>query len=150
MIGTLSPQIVKSYDQPFFVTPFKNHNHSIKKPVSSIQSIDREAKTITFFKKVSKDDKLKLAVPFSREKQISQLDKFSHFATNDSIAFLFACVAYKGHWGEMEPIYIMHLAKNIKIPFIGFHAFGEIGPQDPQDLSVLQNQTLTLATLSEK
>ncbi|RRS30895.1 MAG: hypothetical protein P794_05170 [Epsilonproteobacteria bacterium (ex Lamellibrachia satsuma)] len=150
MIGTLSLQIIESYDQPFFITSFKNHDHSFKKPVSSIKSIDREAKTITLFKKVSKGDKLKLAIPFSREKQINQLDNFSHFVTNGSIAFLFTCVAYKGHWGEMEPIYIMRLAKNINIPFIGLHAFGEIGPLDTKDLSVLQNQTLTLAVLTEK
>ena len=150
IIGTLSSQSIKSYDQPFFITSFNDNDNSIKKPVSSIQSIDREAKTITLFKKVSKGDKLKLAIPFSRKKQISQLDNFSHFDTNDSIAFLFACVAYKEHWGEMESIYIMRLAKNIKIPFIGFHAFGEIGPLDPGDFSLLQNQTLTLAVLTEK
>ncbi|AKF24265.1 hypothetical protein YH65_01785 [Sulfurovum lithotrophicum] len=150
MIGTLSLKTIESYDQPFFITPFNDHNHSFKKPISSILSIDRKAKTITLFKKVSKGDKLKLAIPFSREKQIDQLDKFSHLVTNDSIAFLFACVAYKGHWGQMEPIYIMRLAKNIYIPFIGLHSFGEIGPLDPQDLSVLQNQTLTLAVLTEK
>jgi len=46
--GTLSPQSIESYDQPFFITSFNNNDHSIKKPVSSVQSIDREAKTITF------------------------------------------------------------------------------------------------------
>jgi len=150
LIGTYSFETVKLFDQPFFITSSKGYDNSIIKPISSVHSIDKENKTITLYKKVFKGDKLKLAIPYSREKQIRQLDNFYDIVENDSIAFLFACVGYKGHWGEMEPVYIMRLAKNIQIPFIGFHAYGEIGPSGPQDFSVLQNQTLTLATLSEK
>lgn len=149
MIGTLDPQSIASFDHPFFITSDKNHQ-STERPITSIFSIDREAKTIMLYQEVSKGDKLKLAIPFSREKQEEQLHRFSDYTTSGGIAFLFVCVAYRGHWGEMEPIYLMNLAKNLRVPFVGFHAFGEIGPLDPQGFSLMQNQTLTLAVLSEK
>jgi len=149
MIGTLDSQSIASFDHPFFITSDKN-NQSTERPITSIFSIDRETKTIMLYQEVSKGDKLKLAIPFSREQQEKQLHSFCEYTTSDGIAFLFVCVAYKGHWGEMEPIYLMHLAKNLRVPFVGFHAFGEIGPLNPQGLSLMQNQTLTLAVLSEK
>ncbi|TET89800.1 MAG: hypothetical protein E3J96_01250 [Sulfurovum sp.] len=149
MIGTLDPQSIASYDHPFFITSDKN-DKSTERPLSSMLSIDREAKTIMLYKEVSNGDKLKLAIPFNREKQEKQLRRFCDYTTSGGIAFLFVCVAYKGHWGEMEPIYLMHLAKNLRVPFVGFHSLGEIGPLNPQGFSLMQNQTLTLAVLSEK
>ena len=149
MIGELDPQSIASFDHPLFITSDNNHQ-STERPISSIFSIDREDKTITLFKEISTGDKLKLAIPFNREKQEKQLHSFCEYTTSGGIAFLFVCMAYKRHWGEMEPLYLMHLAKNLRVPFVGFHAFGEIGPLDPQGFSLMQNQTLTLAVLSEK
>ena len=133
----------------FFISSDKN-DQATQTPLSSIFSIDRGAKSITLYRKISSGDKLKLAVPFSRWEQEKQLFNFTKYHTNDSIAFLFVCIAYKGHWGEMEPIYLMHVAKHLRVPFVGFHSFGEIGPLHPKDISQIQNQTLTLAVLSER
>jgi len=150
MIGTINPDSLLSYDHPFFITA--NNDAKNSTPLSSLLSIDREEKSITLYKKVKSGDKLKLAIPFSRKKQESQLADFNQYYAKDSIAFLFVCISYKGHWGEMEPIYLMHLAKNLNVPFIGFHSLGEIGPlsENSNSLSLMQNQTLTLAVLSER
>ena len=97
-----------------------------------------------------KRDYIKRLLPLVFFPLLIGVAEFSDYTTSGGIAFLFVCVAYKGHWGEMEPIYLMRLAKNLRVPFVGFHAFGEIGPLDPQGFSLMQNQTLTLAVLSEK
>jgi len=151
MIGTINPESLISFDHPFFITSKSNQNDAENStPLSALLSIDREEKSITLYKKVRNGDKLKLAIPFSREKQESQLANFNQFHTKNSIAFLFVCISYKGHWREIEPIYLMHLAKNLNIPFIGFHSFGEIGPLRIRSTSLMQNQTLTLTVLSER
>jgi len=149
MLGRLEPESLASFDYPFFITSDKN-DQSTKTPLTTMCGIDREAKTITLYKTVSSSDKLKLSIPVDREKQEKQLNSFSEYTTSNGIAFLFACIAYRGHWGEMEPIYLMRLAKNLRVPFVGFHAFGEIGPLSPEGFSLMQNQTLTLTVLSER
>ena len=151
MIGTINSESLISFDHPFFITPKSNQNDAENStPLSALLSIDREEKSITLYKKVRNGDKLKLAIPFSRKKQESQLANYSQFYTKNSIAFLFVCISYRGHWGEIEPIYLMHLAKNLNVPFIGFHSLGEIGPLRAKSPSLMQNQTLTLAVLSER
>lgn len=149
MIGRLDPESIASFDHPFFITSDKN-DQSSDMPLTAMRGIDRESKSIILYKKVCNGDKLKLAISFNREAQEAQLDKFCDYTVDDGIAFLFACVAYKGHWGEMEPIYLMRLAENLKVPFIGLHSLGEIGPLSPEGFSMMQNQTVTLAVLSEK
>ena len=149
IIGTLDPEALASFDHPFVITS-DTENSSVQSPLASIHNIDRKVKSLTLFKKVYKGQKLKLAIPFDRKQQEEQLNKFCKYNTNNAIAFLFVCVAFKKHWGEMEPIYLMRLAENLKLPFIGLHALGEIGPLQEDGFSLMQNQTVTLAVLSEK
>lgn len=148
MIGRLDSESIASFDHPFFITSDKS-DQSADTMLTAMQCIDRESKSVILYKKVFNGDKLKLAISFNREDQEAQLDNFSDYTVNDGIAFLFACVAYKAHWGEMEPIYLMRLAKNLRVPFIGLHSLGEIGPLSPKGFSMMQNQTVTLAVLSE-
>ncbi|MEA1953635.1 MAG: FIST N-terminal domain-containing protein [Campylobacterota bacterium] len=151
MIGTINPESLASYDHPFFITSHDYINDSSEpSPLSAIQSIDRETKSITLYKKAQIGDKLKLSTPFSAKKQEAQLADFNQYHANNSVGFLFTCISYIGHWGDMEPIYLMHLAKNLNVPFIGFHSLGEIGPLSSNAPSLMQNQTLTLAVLSER
>ena len=149
MMGTLDSDSIASFDHPFFIRSDKN-DQSNEIPLTTMAGIDRETKSITLCKEISNGDKLKLAIPFNREKQEEQLDRFRDYTISDGIAFLFVCVSFRAHWGEREPIYLMHLSKNLRVPFIGFHSLAEIGPLSPQSYSLMQNQTVTLAMLSER
>ena len=149
MIGTLDAERIASFDHPFFIRR-KENSKAGDRPLSSLSHVNREENSITIYKEVYVGDKLKLAVPLNREHQEKQLDKFTEYHTENGIGFLFVCMAHKGHWGEMEPIYLMHIAKKIEIPFMGIHSLGEVGPLNVEDFSLIQNQTITLAVLSEK
>ncbi|RLA75021.1 MAG: hypothetical protein DRG30_04845, partial [Epsilonproteobacteria bacterium] len=148
VVGTLDPDSIASFDHPFFITSDKNKS-SENIPITAMYAVDREVKSITLYKKVSNGDKLKVAIPHSRQIEEEQLVRFHDYTKDNSIAFLFVCIAFKGHWGEMEPLYLMRLSQNLKVPFIGFHTFGEIGILEPKGYSLMQNQTVTLAVLSE-
>jgi len=147
--GTLTEESIEAYDHPFFIYNSKN-SVSYYQPLSSIKSIDREAQTITMFKQPNAEDTLQLAIPFSREKQEVQLQKFKRYHKDNAFALLFVCIAYKGHWKDMESIYLMQLSKSLEVPYIGLHSFGEIGPFNFSEPSQMQNQTITLAVFSEK
>jgi hypothetical protein len=149
MIGKLDPESIEAFNHPFFITSDKS-SPCCELPLTSMRDIDREAKSIILYKKVSQGDTLRLAISCNRREQEEQLNMFRHYTVDNGIAFLFVCIAYKRHWAEMEAIYLMHLAKNLKVPFIGFHTLGEIGPLTPDSISLIQNQTLTLAVLSER
>jgi len=147
--GTLTQDGIESYNYPFFI---RSHNYSMAyhQPLSSIHSIDRNKHTISLYKQVQEGDTLQLAIPFSREEQELQLRKLKKFHKKNSISLLFVCIAYKGHWGDMEPIYLMHIFESLRMPFIGIHSFGEIGPLNTGEPSQLQNQTITLTVLKER
>jgi len=149
MIGTIDTHSIASFDHPFFITSERNLSYE-NIPLCAVHSIDRINKSIEVYKKVSAGNYLKIAIPVNRKEQEKQLAKFHKYANTNGIAFLFLCVAYRGHWGDMEHIYLMHFAKNIKIPFIGFHTLGEIGPLSRTSCSRIQNQTITLAVLSKR
>ena len=147
--GTLTKEGIKSYNYPFFIRSDK-YSGAYHQPLSSIQSIDRDKHTISLYKQAQEGDTLQLAIPFSREEQELQLRKLKKYHKKNAISLLFVCIAYKGHWSDMEPIYLMHLSKSLRMPFIGLHSFGEIGPLNTGEPSQLQNQTITLTILKER
>jgi len=148
VIGEIDDDSILSFDHPFFIKPI--NSKAKYTPLSAIQRVDRKNRSITLHKKVSNRDILQLAIPFRREEQEKQLSDLYKFHKKDSIGFLFLCVAYKGHWKEMEHTYIMRLANKLNIPFIGLHALGEICSIKKDDITQIQNQTITFVTLSKK
>ena len=149
MIGTLDKDTISSFEHPFFVATKQGMSYE-KLPLCSIRSVNRKNKNIKLFRKVSAGNYLKIAIPLNRKEQEEKIDKLSRFFHERGVAFLFLGVAYKGHWNELEHIYLMRFAKNINMPFIGFHSLGEIGPLSEDTNSILLNQTLTLAVLSKR
>ena len=148
VIGTIDNDSILSFDHPFFIKP--KTLQSVNIPIASMQEIDRKTKSIKLHKKVVNGDMLQLAIPFRREEQERQLSNLYKFHKKNSIGFLFLCIAYKGHWKEMEHTYIMRLANKLNIPFIGLHALGEICSIKKDDITQIQNQTITFVTLSKR
>ncbi len=150
MIGPLDNESIASYDHPFFLRYKHTNLNTPNIPLASIRAIDRRAQTIELYRAISPGDKIRLAVPYSREKQERKLQIFRRLKRRKGIAILFVCIAYKGHWDEMEPIYLMRIARSLHQPFLGFHTFGEIGPLTEDGPSLLQNQTITIISIAEK
>lgn len=152
IIGEISEESIASFDYPFFihsVEEIKEVNKG-KKTLFSMKGVDRENNSICLSRNISSGDKLKLAIPYTRKAQDNQLKVFQRYTQTEGLAFLFVCIAFIGHWGEVEPIYLMRLAKKIGMPFVGLHALGEIGTLENDSYVQLHNQTLTLAVLSER
>jgi len=148
VIGELNDDSILSFDHPFFIKP--KNSKAKNTALSAIQKVDRKNKSIQLYKKVSNEDILQLAIPFRREEQEKQLSTLYKIHKNRSLGFLFLCMAYKGHWKEMEHTYIMRLSHKINIPFIGLHSLGEICSVKKSDTTQIQNQTITFVTISKR
>jgi len=150
VVGNITNETIRSYDHPFFLkedvdVPFNSS------PLCSIREVDERNRTIHLYRSVQERYKLKVGVSLSRDDQENQLNGFKIFRKKRNVvAFLFNCVGIKANLGLMEFVYLMDLKKKLHMPIIGFHSFGEIGTTDPKRLSVLHNQTISIAVLSEK
>jgi len=148
VVGSITPQNIQSFDFPFFL---KNNDKVSfdESPLVSIKTIDKSSCSISLYRYAKEHDKLKLAIPLSSKEQEERLKYFHRFhKEGDSIALLFNCVGIKAYLGMMEFVYLMDLKQHLKMPFVGFHSFGEIGPIDVNKKSILHNQTISLAILS--
>jgi len=150
IVGHITQQNIQSFDFPFFL---KQHDGVSFENTSlcSIKTIDTVSNSIVLYRYVKEHDKLKLAIPISSKEQEDRLKQFHKFHTNkQSVALLFNCVGIKAYLGMMEFVYLMDLKYNLKMPFVGFHSFGEIGPLEVGQKSILHNQTISLAIMSPK
>jgi len=148
VVGCITAQNIQSFDFPFFLKRSDMVSFD-ESPLSSIKTIDKVTGSISLYRYVKEHDKLKLAIPLSSKEQEDRLKQFHKFhKREDSIAFLFNCVGIKAYLGMMEFVYLMDLKYNLKMPFVGFHSFGEIGPIEINQKSILHNQTISLAILS--
>ena len=93
---------------------------------------------------------LRLALPISRKALEKRIENEAEALRGCDAAFLFGCRANHCHWGEMGPIYYMYLSRKLGQGFAGFHADGEIAPCAQGYASRLQNQSLTLVTLTQR
>jgi len=150
IVGDISKETITSFDHPFFLKE-KNKVPFAHSPLCSIHSVDKEDGSIHLYRSVKKYAKLKVGVSLGREEQEQQLKEFKTFKNRkNAVAFLFNCVGIKANLGLMEFVYLMDLKKNLHVPFIGFHSFGEIGSINPENFSMLHNQTISIAILSER
>ncbi len=150
MMGTLTPESLASYDHPFFIWSEQNKDVCNElMPVTTLRRINRVDKSLELFKSVQSGDKLNIAIPLDRRGQEKMFEKLMGNIEKGSVGFVFACIAFKAHWAEMEPLYLMHLTQMTGLEFAGLHTYGEIGPLSAECPSSVQNQTLTLVTLTE-
>jgi hypothetical protein len=149
IIGEISEENILAYDYPFFIQKCKENKKQYI-PLSSLYSVDRKSQEIHLFRNVSTGDKLRISIPLPQEKREAQLENTKKYHKENALGFLFVCIAYRGYWGDMELLYLMHLNKHLDIPLLGFHSYGEIGPLEKEAFSLIQNQSLTLAVLSKK
>jgi len=149
ILGTITQDTIDSFDHPFFLRT-RDHMHYNEAPLCSLKSINRKNKSITMFRYIPKSSKLKIGISLDTNSKLAQLKNFHQFDQAGSVALLFNCVGIKGNLQFMETLYLMDLKRNLKIPFVGFHSFGEIGPTNKENYSVLHNQTVSLAVISEK
>lgn len=151
VIGKLNPESLATADYPLFIaTKDSQYASQTQAPLASLVGIDRQKGSLTVLRYPEIGDSIRIALPMSRNEHAAQIEKLANEMRGDNASLLFSCFAYKSNWGKMEPVFYMHLATRLGEGFAGFHAAGEIGPLGPHDLSRLQNQTLTLVTISEK
>ena len=150
IVGKITKETIASFDHPFFLKenakiPFK---HS---PLCSIRAVDKKHGSIYLYRSVQERYKLKVGVSLGREEQEKQLAEFATLRKKrNAVAFLFNCVGIKANLGSMEFVYLMDLKKRLHMPIIGFHSFGEIGTTNQEHYSMLHNQTISIAVLSER
>jgi len=147
IVGTITHKKIKSFSFPFFLKKAIYHSFE-ESPLASIKDFDRVQKTITLYRYIKDQDKLKLSIPITSQEQMHRLKKFNNIRQNDGVAFIFNCLGIKHYLGMMEYVYLMDLKRQLKMPFIGFHSFGEIGSIETNSDTTLHNQTISLAILS--
>ena len=149
MIGTRLENTIASFNHPLFLTKSKYLSYTTP-PLCSIMSIDRKTHSLTLFRKVSQQEKLKVGIALNREKQDAQIEKFASLSYENGVALVFNSVGIERNLEMMEYIYLMDLKKHLNMPIAGFHSFCEIGPLSKEDTSVLHNQTITVISLYPK
>jgi hypothetical protein len=150
IIGDLRGEMIDFFDYPFFLKENRMMSFS-DAPLCSIKSVDKDIGSIHLYRSVKKYTKLKMGISLGREEEEKELQVFNEFKNRkNAVAFLFNCVGIKANLGLMEFVYLMELKKALHIPFIGFHSFGEIGSVNPENISILHNQTISIAVLSER
>jgi hypothetical protein len=147
IVGTITDKKVKSFSFPFFLKKAIYHSFE-ESPLASIKDFDRVQKTITLYRYIRDQDKLKLSISITSQEQMHRLKKFNNIRQNDGVAFIFNCLGIKHYLGMMEYVYLMDLKRQLKMPFIGFHSFGEVGSIETNSDTTLHNQTISLAVLS--
>jgi hypothetical protein len=151
IIGTLTPEKIESFNAPLFIDN-GDSDQSDFQALASLWDFDREKKTLSMLRKVYSGTKFKAAIPVSRTTLIQRFENFHERVktADDGIALLFVCVAMRSHWGRIEPLRIMDVARHLDIPFAGLHTLGSVVPSNTEHESVLQNQVLGIVTLTER
>lgn len=150
IIGPLSSEGLASFDYPMFLGDEKNPDGLPgDAALASLSGIDREEGTLTLMRRPRVGTTLHLALPIDRKTHRERIKTASESLRGCDTAFLFSCSGNWYHWGAMAPIHYMHLSRTLGSAFSGFHGDGEIGPIH-NDVSRLQNQSMTLVTLRKK
>ncbi len=149
IIGDITPEGISTYDHPFFLKSDIDINFS-EAPLCSIKSIDRDKSYIEMYREIHDGNKIKVGISLNQAEQRKQSIIFKKYAKKYAVGFMFNCVGIKGNLGTMEALYLMYLKRNLHIPFAGFHTFGEIGSVNGFSASILHNQTISMAILSER
>ena len=149
IIGEITQEGITSFDHPFFLKHSLDKNFT-EAPLCSIKSIDREKYYIDMYRNITNGDKVKVGISLNQKEQKDQSTVFKKYAKKYAVGFMFNCVGIKGNLGSMEALYLMYIKRNLHIPFAGFHTFGEIGSVNESSASILHNQTISMAILSEK
>jgi len=149
IVGPITQDVIDTFDHPFFLKS-KKHTAFEKAPLCSIESVNTEERSISMFRHITPLNKLKVGISLDADRKREQLEQFHEFDQDGGVALLFNCVGIKANLQYLESLYLMDFKKTLKIPFIGFHSFGEIGPTGRDHCSVLHNQTISLAVISEK
>ena len=148
IIGEITPEGLEFNEYPVFISNKYNPNNT--KILTSLQKIDRNNKSLTFYKKTLPKSTLKPAIGISQDDQEKQFYTLAKAVKDADFVFMFICVLVKGYWKNIEPIYLMHLSRLMQKDFIGFHGFGEISPYEVNGESFYQNQSVTLVSIAEK
>jgi hypothetical protein len=147
MIGELLDEAIASFNHPFFLTYRRATGPFSPSPLCSIKSIDRKKQSIRLFRNVYPRDRLQLGISLSREEQMRQIKKISK---QNGISIFFNCIGIKKNLSMMEHLFLVDIKRRLKVPFGGFHSFGEIGTLYGSDKPVLHNQAISILVISEK
>jgi len=150
MIGELLDGTIEAFNHPFFIAKRQNYDFGGSLPLCSIKCIDREKQSIELYRNVFVKDRLKVGIALSLEEQEERIRQFYEMAAPNSVAILFNCIGIKQNLGMMEHLYLIDIRRHLRMPFIGFHSFGEIGSIHRNSAPLLHNQTMSIAVISEK
>ena len=142
-IGTIKQENVSKFLHPFLVE--HNDNHSL----ASLKYINRENNSMEFFKYIYEGEKITLTIPINQNKMMSLIEKELKSIECEGL-FMFSCVGRYAYYNDLLEFEIEKVSDFLKIPFGGFLTFGEIGSNDINSKSILQNQTMNLIFFKEK
>ena len=142
-IGKIKQENIDKFLHPFLVE--HNNIHSL----ASLKEINRERKSIKFFKYLYEDEQITITIPINQQKMMNLIEKELQNIECDGL-FMFSCVGRFAYYNELLEFEIEIVADFLKVPFAGFLTFGEIGSNEIHTKSILQNQTMNLIFFKEK
>ena len=150
VIGELSEYGIKHYSYPFFIWDGKNSCASESLPLRTLLDIDRREKHLQFFNDIETGYKIRPAIRINEEREREMLSRAHKKIEQEDLILLFVCVALRDFEEEMEHVYLMQLLNNTHVPVGGLHTFGEIGHAQAGACAILNNQTITYVSITEK
>jgi hypothetical protein len=142
-IGEIKQENIDKFLHPFCVY------HKGYESLASIKSIDREKKSISFYKYIYEEEYIRITIPSNQKSIMKQLDSRLKDIECDG-AFMFSCVGRYAYYKDLLEFEIAKVSDIIKKPFAGFLTYGEIGSNDINSKSILQNQTMDLVFFKVK
>ena len=135
-------------EYPFYISDnFTKKNKSI---LSSIKSIDKDSKSLEFFRRIYPNSSIQPAVSIAQYIQDRRVYKLKKNIKKDTFYFLFLCIKMKEYLSVTESTYIHYIFSQTTDSFLGFHTFGEISPNSYGKESFHQNQTITVVGLKKR
>lgn len=136
-IGEVKQENIDNFLHPFCVY------HKGYESLASIKSINRKKKTISFYKYIYEGEDIRITIPSNQQTIMKFLDKRLKNIECDGL-FMFSCVGRYAYYKELIEFEIAKVSELLKKPFAGFLTYGEIGSNDINTKSILQNQTMNL------
>ena len=136
-IGEIKQKNIDSFLHPFCVY------HKGYESLASIKNIDRDTKSITFYKYIYEGENIRITIPSNQNSIVNYLDETLKNIDCDGL-FMFSCVGRYAYYKELISFEIAKVSEVIDKPIAGFLTYGEIGSNEINTKSILQNQTMDL------
>ncbi len=142
-MGNIKQENINKFLHPFCVY------HNKYESLASIQKIDRKENSISFFKYIYENEYIRITIPSNQFSIMNFLEEQLKNIECDAL-FMFSCVGRFAYYGELVEFEISKVRDILQKPFAGFLTYGEIGSNNINSKSILQNQTMNLVFVKAK